>query len=222
VAVGKPRVIIKEVDGKKQEPYEHLVVEVPNDHHNSVMRLVLERSGEFQRMESHRGVTQVEFFIPARSLIGLRTKMLTATQGTAIMHHNFLEYRPMKGPGVERPTGVYISKNTAKVTAYSVDGLAGTLFVAPGDEVYEGQVVGEHGRDKDMVVNVTDPKPLTNMRASGSDSKAAVKPPVRFSMEMALEYIEDDELVEVTPKAIRMRKLYLKESDRKKYERKKV
>jgi GTP-binding protein len=222
IAVGKPRVIVKEIDGKKQEPFEHLVVEVPNDHQNSVMRLVLERQGEFQRMESHRGITQVEFYIPARSLIGLRTRMLTATQGTAIMHHNFLEYRPLKGTSAGRATGVYMSKNTAKVTAYSIDGLAGTLFVAPGEDVYEGQVVGEHGRDNDLVVNVTDPKPLTNMRASGSDSKAAVKPPLRFSMEMALEYIEDDELVEITPKSIRMRKLLLKEADRKKFGRGRV
>ena len=148
--------------------------------------------------------------------------MLTATQGTAVMHHNFLDYRPLKGTQAGRSTGVYISKNTAKVTAYSVDGLAGTLFVAPGEEVYEGQVVGEHGRDKDMVVNVTDPKPLTNMRASGSDSKAVIKPPTRFSMEMSLEFIEDDELVEITPKAVRMRKMYLKEADRKKAERAKV
>src|SRR5262249_45332753 len=216
VAVGKPRVIIKEIHGHKHEPYEHLVVEVPNDHQNVVMRLVLERQGEFQRMESHRGTTQVEFHIPARSLIGLRTRMLTATQGTAIMHHNFLDYRPLKGAQAGRATGVYLSKNTAKVTAYSVDGLAGTLFVAPGDNVYEGQIVGEHGRDNDLVVNVTEPKPLTNMRASGSDSKAVIKPPTVFSMEMALEYIEDDELVEITPKSIRMRKLWLKESDRKK------
>jgi GTP-binding protein len=121
IAVGKPRVIIKEIDGHKHEPYEYLVVEVPNDHQNTVMRLVLERQGEFQRMESHRGTTQVEFQIPARSLIGLRTRMLTATQGTAIMHHNFLEYRPLKGTIAGRATGVYISKNTAKVTAYSVD-----------------------------------------------------------------------------------------------------
>jgi GTP-binding protein len=219
LAVGKPRVIIKEIDGHKHEPYEYLVVEVPNDHQNTVMRLVLERQGEFQRMESHRGTTQVEFQIPARSLIGLRTRMLTATQGTAIMHHNFLDYRPLKGTQAGRATGVYISKNTAKVTAYSVDGLAGTLFAAPGDEVYEGQVVGEHGRDKDMVVNVTDPKPLTNMRASGSDAKATIKPPLRFSLEMALEYVEDDELVEVTPKSVRMRKLYLKENDRKRLAR---
>ena len=215
VAVGKPRVIVKEIDGEKREPYEHLVVEVPNEHHNSVMRLVLERQGEFQKMESHRGITQVEFHIPARSLIGLRTRMLTATQGTALMHHNFLDYRPVRGSAAGRATGVYISKKTAKVTAYSVDGLSGTLFVTPGDEVYEGQIVGEHGRDNDMVVNVTEPKPLTNMRASGSDAKAVIKPATNFSMEMALEFIEDDELVEITPAAVRMRKLFLKEGDRK-------
>jgi GTP-binding protein len=219
VAVGKPRVIIKEIDGQKMEPFEHLVVEVPTEHQNAVMRLVLERQGEFQRMEAHGGSVNVEFHIPARSLIGLRTKMLTATQGTAIMHHNFLDYRPMKGVQAGRATGVYLSKNTAKITAYGVDGLAGTLFVAPGDEVYEGQIVGEHGRDNDLVVNVTEMKPLTNMRASGSDAKAVIKPPVRFSLEMALEYIEDDELVEVTPKSVRMRKVYLKENDRKKLAR---
>jgi GTP-binding protein len=222
LAVGKPRVILKEVGGAKHEPFEYLVVEVPNDHQNAVMRLVLERQGEFQRMESHRGTTQVEFQIPARSLIGLRTKLLTATQGTAMMHHNFLEYRPLKSAPAGRENGVYLSKNTAKVTAYSVDGLAGALFVAPGEEVYEGQIVGQHGRDNDLVVNVTDPKPLTNMRASGSDAKAAIKPPTRFSLENALEYIEDDELVEVTPKSVRMRKLYLKESDRKKLARQTV
>ena len=219
LAVGKPRVIVKEVDGVKSEPYEHLVVEVPADHQSVVMKLLLERQGEFQRMENHRGIIHVEFHIPARSLIGLRTRMLTATQGTVIMHHNFLEYRPSKGATAGRSTGVYVSKNTAKVTAYSADGLAGSLFVAPGEEVYEGQVVGEHGRDKDMTVNVTDPKPLTNMRASGSDAKAVLKPPTRFSMEMALEYIEDDELVEVTPVAHRMRKVFLKEGDRKRADR---
>jgi GTP-binding protein len=170
-------------------------------------------------MEAHRGTMQVEFHIPARSLIGLRTRMLTATQGTAIMHHNFLAYRPLKGTSAGRTTGVYLSKKTAKVTAYSVDGLAGTMFVTPGDEVYEGQIVGEHGRDNDMVVNVTEPKPLTNMRASGSDAKAVIKPATVFSLEMALEFIEDDELVEITPKAVRMRKIYLKEGDRKRQAR---
>jgi GTP-binding protein len=184
-----------------------------------VIRLVLERQGDFQKMENHGVSTQLEFFIPARGLIGLRTRVLTSTQGTAIMHHNFHEYRPLKSNMPGRATGVYISKETGKVTAYSTEDLSGTLFVGPQDNVYEGQVVGEHGRDNDMVVNVTKPKPLTNMRASGSDKAAALKPPREYSMEMALEYIEDDELVEITPKSIRMRKLYLKEADRKKYSR---
>jgi GTP-binding protein len=220
IAVGKPKVITKEVDGKTFEPIEYLVVESPAEHSSSVMRLVLERQGECIKMEGGLGgSTHMEFHIPARSLIGLRTRMLTATQGTAIMHHNFHEYRLARAGMPGRANGVFISKNTAKVTAYSIDGLSGTLFVAPGDEVYEGQVVGEHGRDKDLTVNVTDPKPLTNMRASGTDAKAAIKPPVRYSMEMALEYIDDDELVEITPSSLRMRKLYLKENERKKFER---
>src|SRR5580698_7138116 len=222
LAVGKPRVIIKEVGGHKQEPFEHLVVEVPTEHHSSVIRLVLERQGDFQKMENHGSTTQLEFFIPARGLIGLRTRALTATQGTAIMHHNFHEYRPLKSNMPGRASGVYISKDTGKVTAYSTEDLSGTLFVGPQDGVYEGQVVGEHGRDNDLVVNVTKPKPLTNMRASGSDKAAVMKPPRTYSLEMALEYIEDDELVEITPKSVRLRKIYLKESDRKRSERGKV
>src|SRR5206468_11766808 len=134
----------------------------------------------------------------------LRTRLLNPTQGTAIVHHNFLEYRPAKGALPGRATGVYISKDTGKVTAYSTEDLTGNLFVSPQDNVYEGQVVGEHGRDNDLVVNVTRPKPRTNMRASGSDKAAVLKPATQFSLEMALEYIEDDELVEVTPKSIRM------------------
>ncbi len=222
LAVGKPRVIMKEVDGHKQEPFEHLVVEVPTEHHSSVIRLVLERQGDFQKMENHGASTQLEFFIPARGLIGLRTRVLTSTQGTAIMHHNFHEYRPLKSNIPGRATGVYISKELGKVTAYSTEDLSGTLFVAPQDSVYEGQIVGEHGRDNDLVVNVTKPKPLTNMRASGSDKAAVMKPPRTYSLEMALEYIEDDELVEITPKSVRLRKIYLKESDRKRSERGKV
>jgi GTP-binding protein len=222
LAVGKPKVIIKEVGGHKQEPFEHLVVEVPTEHHSSVIRLVLERQGDFQKMENHGSTTQLEFFIPARGLIGLRTRVLTSTQGTAIMHHNFHEYRPLKSNMPGRATGVYISKETGKVTAYSTEDLSGTLFVAPQDSVYEGQVVGEHGRDNDLVVNVTKPKPLTNMRASGSDKAAVMKPPRSYSLEMALEYIEDDELVEITPKSVRLRKLYLNESNRKRSERTRV
>jgi GTP-binding protein len=222
LAVGKPEVIVKEINGHKQEPFEDLVIEVPNEHVGSVMSLVQPRQGECQRMENHGASTQLGFHIPARGLIGLRTRLLNATQGTAIIHHNFLEYRAVKGTLPGRATGVFISKDTGKVTAYSIEDLSGTMFVAPQDDVYEGQVVGEQGRENDLIVNVTRPKPLTNMRASGSDAKAVLKPPRDFSLEMALEYIEDDELVEITPKSVRMRKIYLKESDRKRSGRTKV
>ena len=223
LAVGKPRVIIKEIDGKKCEPIEYLVVESPAEHSNAVMRLVLERQGECQKMEAIGSNTHMEFHIPARGLIGLRTRMLTATQGTAIMHHNFLEYRPMKSSVPGRANGVLISTETAKATAYAIEGLQerGSLFVAPMEPVYEGQIVGENARDKDMAVNVTRLKALTNMRSVGADKNVPLKPPVKFSLEMALEYIEDDELVEITPSAIRMRKIYLKENERKKFERSK-
>jgi len=194
---------------------------VPTEHSNSVMRLVLERQGECEKMENHGATTHVEFYIPARALIGLRTRMMTGTQGTAIMHHNFHEYRPLKANIPGRALGVLISTETEKVTAYALDALQdrGSLFVSPQEDVYSGQVVGEHCRENDLTVNVTRKKALTNMRASGSDKAAAIKPAREFSMEMALEYIEDDELVEITPKAIRMRKLYLNENERKKYER---
>ena len=222
LAVGKPRVITKEVDGKTQEPVEYLVVEAPTEHSGAVMRLCLERQGECVKMEGGVGnQTHMEFHIPARSLIGLRTRMLTATQGTAIMHHNFLEYRPVKASIPGRSAGVLISLETGKATAYSMDKLQdrGSLFVEPMQPVYAGQIVGEHCRDNDLTVNVTREKALTNMRASGSDKAAQLKPPVDFSLEAALEYIEDDELVEITPKANRMRKLYLTESERKRNER---
>jgi len=222
IAVGKPKVIYKEVDGKTHEPIEYLVVEVPTEHSNSVMRLVLERQGECEKMENHGTTTHVEFFIPARALIGLRTRMMTATQGTAILHHNFHEYRPLKSNIPGRALGVLISIETEKATAYAIDGLQdrGTLFVSPQEAVYGGQIVGEHCRDNDLTVNVTRKKPLTNMRASGSDKAASTKPPRDFSMEMALEYIEDDELVEITPLQIRMRKIFLSEGERKRGGRK--
>ncbi len=222
IAVGKPKVIYKEVDGKTHEPIEYLVVEVPTEHSNSVMRLVLERQGECEKMENHGTTTHVEFFIPARALIGLRTRMMTATQGTAILHHNFHEYRPLKSQIPGRALGVLISIETEKATAYAIDGLQdrGTLFVSPQEAVYGGQIVGEHCRENDLTVNVTRKKPLTNMRASGSDKAASTKPPRDFSMEMALEYIEDDELVEITPLQIRMRKIFLSEGERKRGGRK--
>ena len=142
IAVGKPKVIMKEINGSKHEPFEHLVVEVPTEHHSSVIRLVLERQGDFQKMENHGTTTQLEFYIPARGLIGLRTQVLTATQGTAIMHHNFHEYRPAKASMPGRANGVFISKETGKVTAYATEDLSGALFVSPPDAVYEGQIVG--------------------------------------------------------------------------------
>ena len=218
IAVGKPKVIMKEVDGKTMEPIEYLVVEAPNEHSSSVMRLVLERQGECIKMEGGQGnSTHMEFHIPARGLIGLRTRMMTATQGNAIMHHNFHDYRIAR-PGMPgRSAGVLISIETSKTTGYAIEALQdrGVLFVDPQEPVYEGQVVGEHCRDNDLTVNVTRLKALTNMRASGSDKTVSLKPPMRFSMEMALEYIDDDELVEITPKFLRMRKLFLKENERK-------
>jgi GTP-binding protein len=224
LSVGKPRVIIKEINGHKQEPFEHLVVEVPTDHHSAVIRLVLERQGDFQKMESHGATTQLEFFIPARGLIGLRTRVLTATQGTAIMHHNFHEYRPLKAAMPGRALGVMVSTETGKATGYAIEGLQdrGSLFVAPMQPVYEGQVVGEHCRDNDLPVNIAREKKLTNIRSATSEIKTVLKQPRDFSLEMALEYIEDDELVEITPDSIRMRKLHLKEADRKKAERQRV
>ncbi|MGL6073379.1 MAG: translational GTPase TypA [Fimbriiglobus sp.] len=223
VAVGKPRVITKDIGGKAHEPVEYLVVEVPSEHSGSVMRLVLERQGECMKMEATGSLTHMEFYIPARGLIGLRTRMLTGTQGTAIMHHNFAEYRPLKAALPGRANGVLISIETSKATAYAIEGLQdrGELFVGPMEAVYEGQVVGEHNRDKDLTVNVTRLKALTNMRSAGADKTVPLRPPTEFSMESALEYIEDDELVEITPKSIRMRKIHLKEADRKRYDRSK-
>ena len=175
-------------------------------------------------MESHGSTTQLEFFIPARGLIGLRTRVLTATQGTAIMHHNFHEYRPVKSGMPGRALGVMVSTETGKATAYAIEGLQdrGSLFVSPMEPVYEGQVVGEHCRDNDLPVNIAREKKLTNIRSATSEIKTVLKQPRDFSLEMALEYIEDDELVEITPKAIRMRKIYLKEADRKKFARQQV
>jgi GTP-binding protein len=224
LAVGKPRVIIKEIGGHKHEPFEHLVVEVPTAHQSAVIRLVLERQGDYHKVEHHGGGMNLEFHIPARGLIGLRTRMLTATQGTAIMHHNFLDYRPLKGTMTGRALGVMVSTETGKATAYAIEGLQdrGSLFVSPMEQVYEGQVVGEHCRDNDLPVNICREKKLTNIRSATAEIKTVIKQPRDFSLEMALEYIEEDELVEITPKAVRMRKIYLKESDRKKQARQQV
>ncbi|MBL8794763.1 MAG: translational GTPase TypA [Planctomycetia bacterium] len=221
LSVGKPRVIVKDVNGQKHEPVEYLVVEAPPANLGAVMELVGNRRGECVKMETRGELTHVEFMIPARGLIGLRTRMLNATAGQAIMHHTFYDYQPIR-PGIAgRANGVLISTDTGRATPFALDGLQerGTLFIAAGEQVYEGQVVGEHCRDNDLPVNVCREKKLTNMRASGSEKSIILKPPRVMSLEPALEYIEEDELVEITPKAIRLRKVYLKESDRRKQAR---
>ncbi|MEO0963804.1 MAG: translational GTPase TypA [Planctomycetota bacterium] len=224
VQVGKPEVIVKEIGGKKHEPIELLVIDCPADAQNGVMSLVMNRRADIEKMDPKAGAgdyVHMEFRIPARSLMGLRTKMLTATQGRAIMHHNLLRYEPMKGEAPKRPNGVMIAAETGAVTAYSLDRLfdRGVFFVKPGDKVYEGQVVGEHNRDNDITVNLIINKKLTNVRASGSDDATRVKPAREMSLEACLEYIEADELVELTPESIRLRKRYLKEADRRRKDR---
>jgi GTP-binding protein len=221
LSVGKPRVILKDVNGQTHEPIEYLVVEVPPSSLGSVMELVGGRRGECVKMAVHGEMTQVEFTIPARGLIGLRTRLLNATQGEAIMHHTFHDYEPFRGPLPGRQNGVMISTETGKATGYAIEGLQdrGILFVGPMEEVYEGQVVGEHCRDNDLPVNIAREKKLTNIRNANAEAKVTIKAPRQMTLEIALEYIEDDEYVEVTPTAVRLRKALLKENDRKKWER---
>ena len=221
LSVGKPKVILKEVDGQKLEPVEYLVIDVPGSHIGPVMALVLERQGQCMKMEAGDELTHLEFIIPARGLIGMRTRLMTATNGLAIVHHNFHEYQPIKPNLPGRANGVMISMATAKATAYAIEDLQerGSLFVSHMEPVYEGQIVAEHCRDNDLTVNVTREKKLTNMRAAGADKNVPIKPPRQFVLETALEYIEDDELVEITPISIRLRKALLKESDRKRTNR---
>jgi GTP-binding protein len=221
LSVGKPRVLTKEVNGVVMEPIEYLVIEAPPSSVGAVMELVGARRGECLRMNGHGEMTHMEFTIPARGLIGLRTRLMTATSGEAIVHHNFYDYQPMRGAIPMRLNGVMVSTETGRTTAYALDGLQerGAMFVGPGEQVYEGQIVAEHCRDNDLPVNVCREKKLTNVRASGSDKAILLKPPRQMTLELALEYIEDDELVEVTPRAIRLRKTYLKENDRKRFAR---
>jgi GTP-binding protein len=224
LSVGKPRVILRRHEGVLEEPFESLVVEAPADRLGAVMELVGARRGQVQQMHNRGEYTHVAFLIPARGLIGLRTRLLNATQGTAIVHHRFEEYRPAEDDIPGRPNGVLISMVGGKAVAYGLDGLQerADLFVGPGDEVYEGMIVGENSRQGDMTVNPTKEKKLTNMRASGSDRNILLKPPRDLSLEAALEYIEDDELVEVTPTKIRLRKIVLTETSRKRAERQKA
>jgi len=212
--VGQPQVIYKEIDGKKCEPIETLVVDVPEEVSGKVIELATQRKGELKIMEPKGDQQHLEFEIPSRGLIGLRNNVLTATGGEAVMNHRFHEYQPFKGEIKGRINGSLISMENGPGTAYSMDKLQdrGIFFVAPGEDLYTGQVIGEHNRENDIVVNVQKGKKLTNMRASGSDDNSKIAPPRRFSLEEAMEYIQKDEYLEITPKVIRMRKIYLDEN----------
>ncbi len=221
LSVGKPRVITKEVNGQTMEPIEYLVVDVPPSSVGSVMELVGARRGECVKMDTHGETTHIEFTIPARGLIGLRTRLLNASGGQAITHHTFYDYQPTRGAIPSRLNGVMVSTETGRTTAYALENLQerGTLFVGAGEQVYEGQIVAEHCRDNDLPVNACREKKLTNIRSSTAEKTILLKPPRQMTLELALEYIEEDEYVEVTPNAVRLRKMYLKENDRKRHER---
>lgn len=221
LTVGQPQVIVKELHGTKCEPYESLVVDVPQEFASKVIDLVSRRKGEMQVMETKGDMQHLEFEIPSRGLIGLRTQMLTATTGEAVMAHRFTEYKPWKGPIPGRNNGVLLSKNTEKTTGYSIDKLQdrGTFFVDPGEDVYAGQIIAEHIKPGDLVVNATEGKKLTNHRASGSDDATRIAPKTLLTLEECMEYIEQDECIEVTPNFIRMRKVILNEEERKRVQK---
>ena len=215
--LGQPQVIVKEIDGQKCEPIEVLTVDVPQESASKVIDLVTQRKGNLLIMEAKGDLTHIEFEIPSRGIIGLRNKVLTATAGEAIMAHRFKDYEPWKGPIPSRIAGVLISKDKGTAVAYSIDKLQdrGKFFVEAGDEIYPGMVIGEHIRPDDLVVNICTEKQLTNMRASGTDDKMRIVPKINFSLEEAMEYIQGDEYVEITPTFIRLRKIYLDENERK-------
>jgi GTP-binding protein len=217
IQVGQPQVIIKEIDGKKCEPVETLIVDVPGEVAGKVIELVTQRKGELLIMEPKGDLQHLEFEIPARGIIGLRNNVLTATGGEAIMAHRFKAYEPWKGTIPGRLNGVLVSMEKGSTTAYSIDKLQdrGRFFVDPGVDVYEGQIMGEHIRDNDLVVNIVKGKALTNMRASGTDDSQRIAPAIKFSLEEAMEYIQADEYIEVTPQSIRLRKIFLNEGERK-------
>lgn len=219
--VGQPQVIYKNIDGVKCEPVEELTINVPEEYSSKMIDMVTRRKGEMTSMESQGDRVNIEFEIPSRGIIGLRTNVLTGSQGEAIMAHRFKDYQPYKGEIVRRTNGSMIALESGTAFAYAIDHLQdrGRFFISPQDEVYAGQVVGEHVHDNDLVVNVTKAKQLTNMRASGADEKARIVPPVIFSLEEALEYIKEDEYIEVTPKSMRMRKITLDHLERKRANR---
>ena len=215
--VGQPQVIYKEIDGVRHEPIEELTINVPTDFSSKIIDMVTRRKGEMLSMEAQADRVNIEFNIPSRGIIGLRTNVLTASAGEAIMAHRFKEYQPFKGEIERRTNGSMVAMESGTAFAYAIDKLQerGRFFISPQEEVYAGQVVGEHIHDNDLVINVTKSKKLTNMRASGSDDKARIIPPIIFSLEEALEYIKEDEYLEVTPKSMRMRKIILDELERK-------
>ncbi len=218
LTIGQPQVLIKQIDGQKCEPFENLVIDVPQDFASKAIDLVTRRKGELNVMETKGEMQHLEFDIPSRGLIGLRTQMLTSTAGEAIMAHRFTEYRPWKGPIPGRNNGVLISKFTGSTTAYSIDKLQdrGAFFVDPGEEVYAGQIIAEHIKPGDLNVNAIEAKKLTNHRASGSDAATNFAPKLNLTLEECMEYIQEDECIEVTPLIVRMRKILLAEEDRKK------
>ncbi len=218
LTVGNPQVLVKQIDGKKHEPFEILVVDVPSEFSGKVIDLVTQRKGEMLIMESKGEMQHLEFDIPSRGLIGLRSQMLTGTAGEAVMAHRFNEYKPWKGPIPGRNNGVLISKFGGTTTAYSIDKLQdrGTFFIEPREEVYVGQIIAEHIKPGDLNVNSVEEKKLTNHRASGSDDSVRITPKTQFTLEECMEYIQQDECIEVTPKNIRMRKTVLDENERNK------
>lgn len=221
MTIGQPQVIFKEINGEKCEPYESLVVDVPEEYASKVIDLATQRKGDLHIMETKGEMQHLEFEIPSRGLIGLRSQMLTATAGEAIMAHRFVDYKPFKGAIAGRNNGVLISKNQGQATAYSIEKLQdrGKFFVDPGEEVYAGMIVGEQNKPGDLVVNIVEGKQLNNMRAAGKDKDGSIAPKILFSLEECMEYIQHDECIEVTPNFIRMRKKLLSEEDRKRAER---
>ena len=217
LTVGNPQVLVKEIDGKKHEPFEILVVDVPSEFSGKTIDLVTQKKGEMLVMESKGDMQHLEFDIPSRGLIGLRSQMLTQTAGEAVMAHRFNEYKPWKGPIPGRNNGVLIAKFGGTTTAYSIDKLQdrGRFFIEPGDEVYIGQILAEHIKPGDLNINAVEMKKLTNHRASGSDDSVRITPKTQFTLEECMEYIQQDECIEVTPKSVRMRKTHLDENDRK-------
>ena len=217
--IGQPQVIIKEIDGKKCEPVEELTIDLPESVSGRAIDMVTIRKGEMQSMEAKGERMICKFIVPSRGIIGLRNQLLTATAGEAIMTHRFFEYQPYKGGIPERQNGSLVSMEKGKAIPYSIDKLQdrGRFFVHPNEDIYEGQVIGENTRQDDMTVNITKTKKMSNVRSSGADDKAKIVPAIKFSLEEALEYIQKDEYVEVTPNFLRVRKVYLKEVDRKRY-----